>query len=217
MTTKPKKSFSELWQKIWDIHFVRGALAAISLTSGVEALTDLSKFQFLKAIHALLANWNSLLLAISSWLENLPFIPEVNALYLNFITFYLVFGSPITFDFWKHEESQSNKKLVRYFLQCRDAIGVFLVSALVFFGLVISINASFENRWGITTLFAAILLMLFFLLAFRNSIRHRPSLLNGMLFTIGFLITLETLYQLNTPFLSEIVDKMNNKLLPVSN
>lgn len=64
-----------LAQRFW---WLRGLVAALTLTTLVPTFMDLDRFEFLRAVHAAILGWNAVMSWAGKMIGKLPFIPELS-------------------------------------------------------------------------------------------------------------------------------------------
>ncbi len=75
-----------IWKKHWWAH---GAISAISLTTVVEEVTDLSRFEFLSILTLLLLNWNQIVSIPIDFLTYNLCIPKLDIIQKNILIFFI--------------------------------------------------------------------------------------------------------------------------------
>ncbi len=73
-----------IWQRWLErFWFLRGVAAAVALAALVPEITDLSRWEFLRAFEWLVTNWNAWAKEIGALIGNLPWMPRLSARAVN--------------------------------------------------------------------------------------------------------------------------------------
>ncbi len=202
-------SLAWLWSTFW---FLRGVLAAWLIISLVpQVAPNFSQWEALRALHALLQSWQQILTLIAQIMPPLAWF-KLTAADVFALIFTLSIGLPAAYAaatirerFRIKDEGESPKAVSERVLLDRAfalLVGLFVLlcsfvlGALVHGGGsgIIKVYPSFVQVLVVTLLFWVIAIFML------------PGYFRGLVFVLGFIITIEGLYWLNTPSLKEWVD-----------
>lgn len=98
MAELEKNSWQKFENKFW---FLRGFIAATSLSALIPEITDLSRFEFLRIFHALVVGWNIWMGAIGDLIGRLPLIQPLPPSTINSL---IILGMliPALMGFWDY-------------------------------------------------------------------------------------------------------------------
>jgi len=181
--------------KYWVSRFwwLRGVAAAFALTSLVPLLFDFSRYELLRALHAIIVGWNIALTKIGQFIGKFPFIPELSSDVMNTIIFISSVTLPLFFSF------------------LRTYISLLYSLFLAFF-------VTYTYHHTITAEESDILVWIFFIEISLTVILATfvlPSFGKGIIYVLTFIVTLEILYILSSPWLAEPINAFACEVLSI--
>lgn len=195
-----------LWVSLW---WTRGAVAAISLVSLIPNITGFTKFEFLHAITAAIAGWNKLASYLGDLIGTIPFVPELSSTVINSIAIlFTTIAPPLIYS-----ASYILFSKEKYF---RSSFVIFSLYMLfeggrISYNLMVNIDNGIIGYTSVgpdySSVFENITGLLFVAIFFIYSLFAVPNYAKGFFTVMTFLITLQILYFLNTPWL---IDSVNN-------
>ncbi len=204
--------WKELVKQFW---FLRGIAAAITLAEVVPRITDLSRFEFLRAFHALLVGWREVAGWIGSALGKLPLIPHISADVVNGAVFTASVGVPAGFALIRLGNSQSAVNRLDEFGIPRWSLwgfgatvpfflyGIYMTATVP--GYLETWQGRAEEQGEILSLVEVSILSLFVLAAFLCALITLKGYARGLIVFVSFVITLQLLYWINTPWLADFI------------
>lgn len=177
-------------KKIWTKYvFLRGVVAAFAVLSFVPQFFPFEQIDILRAVRAVIFNWNHLASIVGDLIGFIPFVPELSASTVNFLILATTVYVPGFYAMWPG----------RAYANERSGI-IALISAI--FALVIFLTVQLDYDLPLDAyrvlIVALMLTMIIFLL---------PVYRNGLLFVIVMLATFEAVYWLNLPQFRDSVDR----------
>lgn len=203
-------------ERFW---FLRGVAAALVLLQLIPEFIDLSRWELLRAFHAMLIGWNRVASAIGDLLELLPFVVEVEAKWVNFALFAGAVSFPVAMlaaniglraisSFWNGAQSLQEFAPVAVWTFVASiilflvptipygiAVGIGGLDLLAHFFVVPVSRGEYFSGWHI------VLPIVFWLVALQQFRGYR----RGIVLVATFALTLELLYLVNAPFVSEAI------------
>jgi hypothetical protein len=183
--------------------FGRGVVAAMSLVAFIPTIVDLSRWELLRAFHAIVFGWNKLCYLVGSLIGHLPFLPQLSATAVSTIAFTGAFIIPIFCSLWIMV-FETKDRGTKYYL-----MGL---------SIVVSVGMPYEyydlmsqglKHAGLINLSSFVLVLSFFAL---GAVLMLPGYGKGLAFTIAFIFTVELLYVLNTPWIAEQIKHIPREL-----
>lgn len=90
--------FGEIWKgRVRRFWWLRGVAGAVTLTALVPNIVDLSRYEFLRAFHALIVGWNVVAARLGYIIGKIPFVPELSGEVISTFFFSLSIVFPIAF------------------------------------------------------------------------------------------------------------------------
>lgn len=212
--------FKDWARRFW---WLRGALGAMALTSIVPNFMDLGRYEFLRAIHAIVFGWDFAAEAIGRLIGLIPFVPEFSTAAVNLIIYYstvsipsIVASSklrsiPADFDYKKNRGilykffKFVKKYNLGYLINSNYLFSFFILLAplYVFFPEIIMPNTH-PNSFLITTYLVLLIVNTVVLIGI--SILKLPGFGKGIVFVLTFFICVEALYLLEAPFIADQIN-----------
>lgn len=190
----------ETW-KAWIRRFwwLRGVTTALALTALVPTFIDLSRYEFLRAFHAVIVGWNLVTEKLGEIIGEIPFIPQISGEVVSTLIFIISIGLPIFIAVMKDLiiDYYVDKYGIYYILRLIIVSGAPFVITLSYYGTLVG----FYDTPEIFILLAALLLSLLM------TILALPGYGKGLLFVASFIIAMEVLYVLKTPLLAEQISQ----------
>ena len=198
--------------KAWGKRFwwLRGALAAMAVAAAVPNVTDLSRFELLRAFHALVVSWNDVMAAIGGWIGKLPFVPRISAEIINSVVFGFTISAPAALHFSSHKIKDFDLCSFRNQLKVLRGIVPHAMAPFVYaaaYYLVIKLSDIALNwinnpeRASTIPLFFVISLILVAIGCFASSLIISLSVNKrfrvGFFCFLGFVLTIEIMYILS--------------------
>lgn len=204
-------------------------IAAMSLTSLVPNVVDLSRFQFLRAFHLIILRWEELMTLIGNFIGRLPIIPELSANMMNYILFVFSVGLPASFGLWRWAKFDIAAQEALEILRNTENFGqrfrwwvklfplilltaflpfVFIglgLGTVLFFGTLMNDLETGLERFQNNPL--AVLLNLSPLALAIYMLTYVPQFGRAAFIVASFIAAFELLYLANTPFLSDWIDR----------
>mgnify|MGYP001286133711 CR=1 FL=1 len=218
--------WTSIWRRFW---FLRGVVAAITIAALVPELTDLSRYEWLRAFHAFVVGWNLVASHIGKLLDWIPLLPELSAAEVNALLLLAAFGIPSSIAMYR--------RITEYRGERGHPFRAFLISVAYLFApsfvylflaipehpivtfmqreaiyLVGFLPESWVSR-EITMLSPLLVFGVISVAGFVVALFRLPGLARGFVYVISFLLILELLYWANTPFLTEIVSGFADSVL----
>lgn len=229
-TTKPKyrdakATWSHWVERFW---FLRGVATAILLASLAPSFTDLSRIEILRFFYALVFGWNKLVTRIGEAIGELFSIPPIDPVALNALFFALSLGIPSAYYMFK---SRWNAAMLDAIFGTKTAVldadirasrtpmGKFadVASAIVFgfayFYLYLSVARApaIDPTFGYWAVVGP--LLLFHAGAFALAAWKLPGYGKGLVFVVTLVATMQLLYFLQLPWVSDAVRDTTRWLL----
>ncbi len=241
------KPMSKGWAAWFEKHknrfwFLRGATFALMLMTLVPEFVNLSRFDFLRAFHALILSWNGVAELIGLCFGWLPFVPDIPYWLINTFTIMLIIVFPaliqapgasafhyafeITFLRNRNGEevivNALNTKAENEVMQFKfyKLIEFFMLFLLV--SEVFSPNHStfyFRNVKSFGAFSHIVYISTFFFLGlgilslFLLFLTKTPSFKNGLLFVIGIVAIMELSYMIGLPIVGDWITAWTNSVL----
>ena len=94
--------YKEVW-KAWIQRFwwLRGVVTAVTLAALVPNFVNLSRYEFLRAFHAVIVSWNVLTTKIGQLIGKIPYLPEISGEMVSTLAFTLSICVPSLFAWFK--------------------------------------------------------------------------------------------------------------------
>ena len=87
----------EIWkswiQRFW---WLRGVAGAMTVAALVPSFVDLSRYEFLRAFHAIIVGWDLVAAELGRLIGRVPFFPNIDSDAVNTIVFVLAFVFPVS-------------------------------------------------------------------------------------------------------------------------
>jgi len=190
----------ETW-KAWIRRFwwLRGVTAALALTALVPTYIDLSRYEFLRAFHAVIVGWNLVAEKLGEIIGEIPFIPQISGETASTLIFFMSIGLPIFIVLMK--ESTTSYPFSIYPFR-------YIFSVFSFFLYIIAFSVAYYVLIAIDITIGWIIAnSILFLGTFLFTILKLPGYGKGLLFIASFIIAMEILYLLKTPWLAEQISQ----------
>jgi hypothetical protein len=221
-------------QQIWEswilrFWFCRGVAAAMALVAPIPTVTDLSRFQGLRALHALILSWRHVADEIGALVGKLPFVPSIPGDYVNAAIFGISVGLP--FGLGSHQDF-TNRDLKTYGgteHSLSFKIYRFIVHSTGPFILGYGYLRFYAQGEWMATLspvkfwFTVCFILMSYGFSFSFSWRHLlhakkniPAYFNGMYFVAAVILTIELMYLLKTPWFTDRVNSFTCRELKTS-
>ncbi len=220
---KVKRSFVNWLSAFW---WFRGILAALTLTSTLPNLVDLSRNQILRAVHLVIFRWSEVASAIGKILGKVPYFPDLNPEQVNAALFSLSVCVPAAFGFIFRQDTiesgaDQGRKIIRFFRRhprtwllfivlrfSNSFISLFIVFAIPYLLFFVPyreiIEGGADSIVGLVVTGIYVIPVLAFI--YIVGVTAVPEFLRAMMFTVSCIITLEVLYLINTPLLGDWID-----------
>lgn len=209
----------EFWKKyVVAFWWLRGAAAAVVIASLVEKITDFSRFEFLRAIHAAIVGWETLARIVGKLIGEIPYIPELSPNVVNALLFVSSVGIPSAFAGFKYiTDDYDEKEFIKYVFSIFWGISLSLLLVYISFEAFKNLSLSMEgegvvgwyrvNKWQcIRCVFGISFGFLFIFMMFLRSFLYLPGFSRGVVHVCVFLITVEVLYLLEVPWVHEQIN-----------
>jgi hypothetical protein len=191
-----KATWSGWVERFW---FVRGVAAAVLLVGLVPEFTSLTRFEFLKGAYALVVGWRHVAAWVGSLIGLLPVIPELDPETVGALLFTASVGAPSCYYMWQsrwpqralgmsHQSLLPPLLLAWHFLIYRD--------------LAKADPAEWDWNTGET------FLLFLFLASFAVTVWKLPGYGRGVVVVLSFIVTLQLLYWLNTPWFADTISSL---------
>jgi len=201
--------------------FIRGSLSAITIVGLIPTLFDFSRFEFLRFIHAVIVGWNQVANCIGKLIGQLPYIPEIPNRTVHLVILISIFLSAaisVNYErqFRGHKDNRKTQKLLlpimkvmRWSLKNKKKL-ILIFIALVFLDFLIFIITGINPFIAKTMANMAILLCVFLT---GLAIYISKSFRSGVITLMGLLLTIEALYYLNLPVISDNIENFSDMVL----
>ncbi len=206
-TGKPEKEWksgSDRWQgwlkRFW---WLRGIAAAMTMAALVPQFIDVSRYEFLASFHAMIVGWNEVCRWIGSIVGEIPFLPDLSDTQVSTIVFATTVGVPVAINFYVQRrfartEKESYSKFTENFFEILLCIFPIVFLVLFYHSLV---------TVGLPRELVSILIFIPGALLFIGSWVWAILVLHGygrgVLYSVTFILMMELLYMLNTPWLAD--------------
>jgi hypothetical protein len=197
-----------MWKVFW---FARGALAACTVASIVPNFLDLTRWEFLRAFHALVVGWRSVAGALGRLIGELPFMPPLSAMTVNMLVLLGAVGFPGAWGVLKYwgevsfpRDDESAPRFEMAIFKWAQVIIVLLGTA----SLAALAHGEVLLDPVQTTFFA-----LFVLGGWGASMYFLPGYFRGLVFVVSFVAAMQALYYLNAPWLSDTIRSATTDVL----
>ncbi|MEX3008349.1 hypothetical protein [Hoeflea sp. TYP-13] len=228
MTSEVSKWLKGFW-------WTRGVFAAISLVALLPKIVNLSRYEILRAIHAAILAWDVLASKIGEAVGELFLIPPIPSTIVNFVIFMTTIGLPVVFGSYKfagqllelysfivqksrHPAFGGADIIARVFInaltnptikQILTIVGAvnvcFLMALLYYYAITFRdldprFRSGFDFYWNVTVS------LLVCSISFYYGVRRVPGFARGLVTVATFLLCLEVLYLLQTPYLTNAIN-----------
>jgi len=182
--------------------FLRGIAAAMTLAVLIPKFTDLSRFEFLRAFHALVVRWNDFAAWIGGLIGMIPFLPELDAEVVNCIIFCVSVGLPSGIAF-AIRISQRREAYSPWQLYASLSVLIYPLAAALIYYLVVDFS-----WFRFSGFLDAVLLggIISFAIMFGLALVTLNGYAKGLFLVVTFILTMQVLYWLNTPWLSDQIN-----------
>ena len=197
---EPKKpNLALLLSPLW---WLRGFLSAFLLTVLLDSITDLSSYEFLRAVHTLVIGWNSVASYLGSLVGNIPFIPTLPGSLITTVLVFPFFGYPVFHIVIEGGIKQIRKKIqddedAYVILSGLAQIAFFVFIVIQFFYYIfIILERGYQifNDIGTVDVLALILNSLIVLIAFIFAMVRFPGFAISVATIVMFLGSFQLLY-----------------------
>mgnify|MGYP001049145463 CR=1 FL=1 len=177
-------------QKIWKkFVFLRGIAAAFAVLSFVPQFFPFEQMDILRAVRAVIFNWNHLAAIVGDLIGSIPFFPELSARTVNFLILATTVSVPAFYAMWPGRAYANERSGT-----------IALISSIFAMMIFITVQFNFDlplDAYRVLVV-ALLLTMIIFLL---------PVYRSGLVFVIAVLVTFEAVYWLNLPQFRDSVDR----------
>ncbi|WP_419911974.1 hypothetical protein [Hoeflea sp.] len=210
-------NFSKWLETFW---WTRGIFAAISVAALLPSIVDLSRYEFLRAFHASLIAWNDIASYVGHLIGKIPYIPAVSPYLINLCIFVATICVPtavgaahLTANSAIKQLNKNQSKLgnleygILHYSWIALSVVVFFTFIFMgtglYYGVISGEIFEIKNVDDTTTTIGFLIL---FILSFYFGARLLPGFVRGVVTVIVFLISLEVLYWLQTPYLTGAIN-----------
>ena len=186
--------------------WLRGVAAAITLAAIAPNYLNLSRYEFLRALHAIIVGWNMVAEILGDFIGKILFLPELSAATVNTAIFTLSVVIPTFIAVTKvHYVSDRLLEYIPISPQSHEANSIALAIVVVlmpfFYYEMATKGYSTDLYWTIILIIATPLFLILPVIVL-------PGFGRGVLFFLSFIVTVEVLYILQAPWLAEHINTL---------
>lgn len=198
----------KLLERFW---VLRGVATAMSVAELVPKFTSIERFEFLRAFHALLVQWNHIAAWLGRLVGYLPFLPSLSVDVVNAIVFASSFGIPSGY-YLMYKDPYTLRKEEEYGESPESAkrLIVAFITGLFFciYIWIIAIRLDFLTGSYFSAAFFSISTLLILRAVFLPALLNMEGYKRGFVYTLTFIATLQCCYWLNTPWLKAEINRL---------
>jgi hypothetical protein len=202
-----KETWKYLVGRFW---WLRGAAAALTLTALVPEFVNLSRYEFLRALHAVIVGWHVVAEKLSYLIGQIPYLPRISADVVSTIIFSATVCIPLIFAHLK-SDIQHHRQILTI-----TVFRVILYSILIpyIYYAIITDGASSLFSSETMRIFGLVVFGLGVLVSVYFAAMVLPGFWRGLVYVGSFIVAFEILYLLQTPWITEQVNEFVCEVSP---
>ncbi len=195
-------------QSLW---YLRGTFSAIALAGMVPNFVDMSRYEFLRLVHALIVGWNIASEVAAKFLSSVMNLPEFRSATINGAILIFTTVAPGIFAIFHNQLKDAGRPRSKIQILAAGIMGAVIIVLLL---VLMSYETEYyyDDRYDYTSDFS-LLFALMVCFAFAISFSYFVEYRHGVIHLAMFVITLQILYYLSLPGLVGILESFSDSVL----